>query len=719
MEGAKAESGFPAMRSESPPMAATSLGDEDFGSPRCARSFFPRSLSGPASVKKSSSSSYRRTISEPEMVESAAYYRRMFKAGVPVQALQYRMHLDGVDTNKALVESVFGCAAMAKIVDDDFYANRSQENSRLGLRLLSSSDARPLDPKMSPSWKNTNTETKNLIAKQKATGKSPRHSGVLELLDLKRAGQIVLALREFSDLTRAGLLEAIDCVEQIHGSERVHSLLEEILPTEAECNLIRAYCGSEKELAPCSRWLKQLMDVPDYEAKVKVIQTVELFPLQADEISEQFRLVERVADAMMDSKKLKKLLSFVLSVGRILKKGCNLRNASTFQVDSLSRFSQSYGMDGKMTVMDFMVRCVALKRHGNLNLIGDFPECKSASRVDIPSLLHEMSTMYTALEDCKAELKRLKMDDLATTHWSETEYPLHHGIKRLERFIAYAGIRFSKLEVDCDLALDACRKLSKFCGIVNGNNTTACIGVITQFAIDLERASQEYKAKTKLTSVVDGCAMSSSDNLWGYRIHLMRTQHPALRYQLHHPVAKTARRLMVEVIAMGPKCHEPNIDKAHIRHVKSLVGLYDVMLKSKIESQERQGSNSTFTFKKSDTSSLKNWNQVSQQLHIPSAVDVVDETPLHHVHSLVGLFTASTLDPPLKSPDNVGATYKITDESLQRADFEQMQMDEIKRDKTTRDGCIVEEHIHHVSSLVDVYNELLAATTNRQDKKIN
>lgn len=689
---------FPIIRSESPPPGqekegSSNITEQLIDSPRCAGSF-PRSLSSPGAI---SSSKYHELSDKPDLSEAASHYRRMLQAGVDGTAVRYRMHLDGADTNKKLVKAVFGAGGGAV---DDFYTNLCvKEENRLGFHLLRNAPPFVDSTTKGPSWKNTTSETKHLIALWQE--RPPRHpEATIELLDLKRAGKIMVALRAFSDMTHAELAEAIDCVEQIHGSERVR-LLEEILPTEAERDLIRAYCGRVKDLAPCSQWLKRLVAVPNYEAKVKVIQTVETFTAQVDRMSEQFQLVERVSDQMMDSAKLKKLLVFVLSVGKILKKGCTLGNASVFEVGTLSRLAQTKSKDGKMTVMEFMVRCVASRKRYALNVMQDFPECEAASKVDIPNLLFEMSKLYKSLEICKEELKRMKLDEMATTHWLESaEYPLRHGIKRLERFLSYASVCFSKMEVHCDLALAACRKLSRFCGVMSGQNTTACLSVVTQFAKDVERASQEYDNGYELDAAPD---RGSPNNEFQVYMIQSRNSGPSLRRHQSEQDAKKARALFVRVIGMGPKLHEPlekdsMLDESHLHHVKSLVGLYSELIKPKVMSGKHQGVSDVEVHleeigsagpKELDQVHVNAWDEVSQNeirqddqvFQVGCRVDqptkvkgttsardlpagmpatrsadhepvfattaTVDETHIHHVKSLVGLFSED-FEPKLK-----------------------------------------------------------------------
>jgi Formin Homology 2 Domain len=697
---------FP-MRSESPPPPPLAKGDQPVAndgvaefeeSPRCVSRPFPRSLSSPITQSKQIMSS------EAEIAEAAAYYRRMLQAGVRDMAVQHRMHLDGVDTNRTLVQAVFGTGVGS--INDDFYASRIKDENRVGSQLLPNVSSRSLDAKPNPSWKNTASETRKLIEQYKSTGRPPRHSGSIELIDLKRAGKIMVALRAFSDMTHAELVESIDCVEQIHGINRAR-LLEEILPTEAERDLIRAYCGRVNDLAPCSRWLKLLVAVPNYETKVKVIQTVETFTAQADQMSKQFRLVERVSDQMMDSTKLKELLSFVLSVGIILKKGCNLGNASYFKVDSLSRLAQTKSKDGQMTVMDFMVHCVAAKRPYSLNLMEDFPECETASRVNIPFLVYAMSKLYKSLEICKAELKTMKMDEITTTHWLEAEYSLRHGIKRLERFLAYAAIRFSKLEVECDLALAACRKLSRFCGVLSGQNTTACHGVITQFAKDVELASKKYDKQ--LNASAD--RRSNDKDAEVYMIRSMDEGRPAFDQQPPQPVALMARTLTLEVIAMGPKRHESveagtMVDETHLHHVKSLVGLYSEWIKSKDKSYERQNNSGIVpTLKKSDGSRGSDLVQA----HTGSGKESSPEQAKRAEKECLRVDREEVKVSDMQPKKTSGPMEDVN--MVDRAHLNPVKsLVGLYSKKLEGNDSIIEEHIHHVSSLVDLYKELLAST---------
>jgi len=605
--------------------------DVALGSPTCVGAF-PRSTSNPTTTGESGGPLLPATTTEEDVEKIASNYRRLLREGVHASAVLYRMRWDGFGKNQDVLRAVFGNDAST--VDKDYFHSFVDAEEHRATHL----SFPPLGvPRRS-------AQAQEMIEYWKKH-KVDKHKGRLELIDSKRANQITLALKAFSDKTFNELAEAIDCLAPMKG-DRVH-LLDPLVPTKEERHMLQGYCGRDEELAASSRWLRRSLAIPEMETKVKVIQVMETFNHKADILSEQFQLVERASDQVLDNTKLKKLLLFVLRVGTDLLKKGGSDSLEVPPVTPAAEVASAAGEEeGRMTVFDFVVRCAVSSEHRSLDLMSDLPDCEAASRIKVPELLHDVSELSKALEMCKSELKEMKRDDVTTAHWFETG-SLHEGVNRLERFVADSCVRFSKLEFDRDMALASCRQLAEFCNVKSPQNSTACLALITKFAQDLDHASRkfyerEYAAWKKSLDTSNIMQKSFESPAAIDKRHLCHVKSMVAMYDTllgqkdPDPNAKEARQLAVMVISLGPTIEEraEMVDSKPFHRVKSLVHLYNAILADK-EAADFSSRNDVQEKPKGGHQPRGAPSEASQP-DGQARVQYIDRRHLRHVKSMVG-----------------------------------------------------------------------------------
>ena len=101
----------------------------------------------------------------------------------------------------------------------------------------------------------------------------------------------------------ASIVSDIDADHQIKG-ERV-LFLRGLLPKQDEAKAILQYKGEDKCLTQPELFFRTLLVVPRVNAKVKVIETIELFQQNSDEIISSLRLLTITCKNVMRSEKLK------------------------------------------------------------------------------------------------------------------------------------------------------------------------------------------------------------------------------------------------------------------------------------------------------------------------------------------------------------------------------------------------------------------------------
>lgn len=91
---------------------------------------------------------------------------------------------------------------------------------------------------------------------------------------------------------------------------------------------------------------------------------------------------------------------------------------------------------------------------------------------------------------------------------------LKSGMQRLEAFIAEARNVLNDLEEERDRAIDACKSLSRYCGESGGERATSTlIGILSQFATNLESAVQKHDARKEAEQRRESVAQKKKEQL--------------------------------------------------------------------------------------------------------------------------------------------------------------------------------------------------------------
>jgi hypothetical protein len=368
-------------------------------------------------------------------------------------------------------------------------------------------------------------------------GNESNISGKAKLLDHTRATNISISLKafkEFSHLELAEIIAFLDPLRKIRG-ERAQ-FIRDLLPTVTEMKIIDDYTGTDDRLVPAEIWFRHLRGIKRLETKAQVMRTMEMFLSEMAAVQSNYKLLGEVCHQVMSSSKLQEVLAMVLRIGNVMNEGTRTGGAAGFKFDSLLRLTQTKTADGKITVLDYLVKIfVERGQRDSLDLLSDFPECQVASRMLISDMNEEVMNLRKSLNQCRNELNDLRKDyakpsetapsedtrsqlfasirarkqqltpnsesrpsqqgfaqrdlflaaikekscekkipekNVSKKSLGDLDNSLASGVKRLNDFINEVEPAFSTLESHRDEALEACKSLSKYCGESGGTSST-------------------------------------------------------------------------------------------------------------------------------------------------------------------------------------------------------------------------------------------------------
>jgi hypothetical protein len=331
-----------------------------------------------------------------EEEKEASKYRMMIKVCIPKDAIRHDMKKEGVSDK--IVEAVLGKEWLElkdapqpvskhkevnrktiqlhwttsnlppELLQQSIFAKADQKKRKISTINPEEADIKKLEELFQKRGNNNATMKK---ASSEETG-----GDMAKLLDLTRANNIAISLKQFNDFTFRSLAETIDDLDpdcKIVG-ERVQ-FIPNLLPTPKEIQAIKKFKGDDDKLITAELFFRQLVSIKRIEDKVKVLRTMHTFEDNVEETREGFKRIQEVCSQVLNSEKLIGILEMVLNIGNLMNEGTLNGGVEAFKFESLSKLSQTKSADGKMTVLDYIVETFIEKGERDaLNLLSEFPD---------------------------------------------------------------------------------------------------------------------------------------------------------------------------------------------------------------------------------------------------------------------------------------------------------------------------------------------------------
>ena len=177
-----------------------------------------------------------------------------------------------------------------------------------------------------------------------------------------------------------------------------------------ELKQVSSYSGPDSALLPAEVFFRMLSSVKRVSVKIKVMETMDTFPTAVSDLGRRLSFLKGVCEAVMCSEKLQRVLETVLAIGNIMNEGTSKGSAVGFTFDSLLKLTQTKSVDGKMTVLDYIVQTFYSKGQADNLGLEDIQGAAEASRMSMSEMEGEVRQMKVSLNRCKTEMKKMEAD---------------------------------------------------------------------------------------------------------------------------------------------------------------------------------------------------------------------------------------------------------------------------------------------------------------------
>ncbi|KAL4580203.1 hypothetical protein LXL04_016387 [Taraxacum kok-saghyz] len=175
----------------------------------------------------------------------------------------------------------------------------------------------------------------------------------IQIIDPKKAQNLSILLKALNVTTE----EICDALKE--GNELPTELVQTLIkmaPTSEEELKLRMYNGDLSHLGTAERFLKPLIEIPFAFKRLESLLFMCNFQEEESMIKESFVTLEAACVELRKSRLFLKLLEAVLKTGNRMNDGTFRGSAQAFKLDTLLKLSDVKGIDGKTTLLHFVVQ---------------------------------------------------------------------------------------------------------------------------------------------------------------------------------------------------------------------------------------------------------------------------------------------------------------------------------------------------------------------------
>ncbi|EQC36497.1 hypothetical protein SDRG_05949 [Saprolegnia diclina VS20] len=227
---------------------------------------------------------------------------------------------------------------------------------------------------------------------------------VVHLVDPKRQQNCSIALTRFR-LSPTELCDAILSLnESLLTLERV-SILEALVPTTDELDLINSYEGDMTLLGETEKWFAAVRHVPRLPQRLQSISNQLSFASRFDDLKAKLSTLEKARSTLhAATPTLLPLLHVVLAVGNYMNNGTARGGAYGFKLEILPKLSQVKATSSTRTLLHVVAEVVKAKAPDALAFLSSATCLEAAATVSLPQLLLDATALERSVDLVRQEV---------------------------------------------------------------------------------------------------------------------------------------------------------------------------------------------------------------------------------------------------------------------------------------------------------------------------
>ncbi|XP_061849370.1 delphilin isoform X1 [Colius striatus] len=222
---------------------------------------------------------------------------------------------------------------------------------------------------------------------------------VVEILSHKKAynTSILIAHLKLSHIELRQILMTME-TDRLEPSHIKQLLL--YAPDGEEVQRFQSYKENPGKLSEPDQFVLQMLAVPEYKIRLRSLHFKTTLQEKTEEIKASYECICKASLELKSSKKLAKILEFVLAMGNYLNNGQPKTSKTTgFKINFLTELNTTKTVDGKSTFLHILAKSLSQHFPELLGFAKDLPTVPLAAKVNQRTLTADLKDLHTTVSD--------------------------------------------------------------------------------------------------------------------------------------------------------------------------------------------------------------------------------------------------------------------------------------------------------------------------------
>ncbi|XP_074989468.1 delphilin isoform X5 [Caretta caretta] len=306
---------------------------------------------------------------------------------------------------------------------------------------------------------------------------------VVEILSHKKAynTSILIAHLKLSHIELRQILMTMES-DRLESSHIKQLLL--YAPDAEEVQQYQNYQDNPSKLSEPDQFVLQMLSVPEYKTRLRSLYCKTTLQEKAEEIKASYECICKASLELKSSKKLAKILEFVLAMGNYLNNGQPKTNKTTgFKINFLTELNTTKTVDGKSTFLHILAKSLSQHFPELLGFAKDLPTVPLAAKVNQRTLTADLNDLHTTISEIETACHSMPAAEedkfaIVMNSFLESAHPTRQSLDDLQH-----------------KAMEEFGKVLSFFGEDSKETTSeSFFGIFAEFMSKFERALSDVQA---------------------------------------------------------------------------------------------------------------------------------------------------------------------------------------------------------------------------------
>ncbi|XP_045669266.1 delphilin isoform X1 [Ursus americanus] len=310
-----------------------------------------------------------------------------------------------------------------------------------------------------------------------------RKKEVVEILSHKKAYNTSILLAHLK-LSPAELRQMLMSMEprRLEPAHLAQLLL--FAPDADEEQRYQAFREAPGRLSEPDQFVLQMLSVPEYKTRLRSLHFQATLQEKTEEIRGSLECLRQASLELRNSRKLAKILEFVLAMGNYLNDGQPKTNKTTgFKINFLTELNSTKTVDGKSTFLHILAKSLSQHFPELLGFAQDLPTVPLAAKVNQRALTSDLADLHGTISEIQAACQSMSPSSedkfaVVMTTFLETAQPVLRALDGLQR----------------EAMEELGRALAFFGEDSKATTSEAFFGIFAEFMSKFERALSDLEA---------------------------------------------------------------------------------------------------------------------------------------------------------------------------------------------------------------------------------